>query len=153
GDRYHRRAQGVRGGSPGDTGRSELRHLVLQPPPLQQRLSVLRDGLRLRVGVDLLLPGREFDVLECPLVAQLGALRRRSENVTRYVQRPLLYVLAALGALLFMGPFFFAISSSLKTAAEIHMFPPLLLPAEPMFSNYTRIFQLDGVQFARWYLN
>jgi ABC-type glycerol-3-phosphate transport system permease component len=62
-------------------------------------------------------------------------------------------LLAAFGALLFMGPFFFAISSSLKTAAEIHMFPPLLWPAEAMFSNYTRIFQLDGVQFARWYLN
>ncbi len=71
----------------------------------------------------------------------------------RYAACGVLYALATLGALLFMGPFLFAISGSLKSAAEIHVFPPPLLPAEPAFGNYARLFDLPGVYFARWYLN
>ena len=74
-------------------------------------------------------------------------------RLPRYAGRATLYAAAVVGALLFMGPFFFAISSSLKTAAEIHQFPPLVWPARPAFENYIRLFQMDGVYFARWYLN
>jgi ABC-type glycerol-3-phosphate transport system permease component len=69
------------------------------------------------------------------------------------VQRSLLYALAALGAVLFMAPFFFAISSSLKTSAEIHQFPPSVWPAQLELENYARLFQLNDIYFARWYVN
>ena len=46
-----------------------------------------------------------------------------------YAGRGILYLLAAIGAILFIGPFLFALSGSLKSAAEMHVFPPPLLPA------------------------
>jgi len=73
--------------------------------------------------------------------------------IARHAGRGGLYLIATLGAIVFMGPFFFATSSSLKSAAEIHMFPPTLLPQQLAFDNYVRIFQMAGVYFARWYLN
>ena len=76
-----------------------------------------------------------------------------SERYARYAGRGVLYVSAILGAILFMGPFVFAISGSLKSAAEIHIFPPTLLPSVPEFENYARLFEMPGVYFARWYLN
>src|SRR5262249_27618731 len=36
-------------------------------------------------------------------------------------------------ALLFVGPFFWALSSSLKSPAELYVFPPSLFPAVPRF--------------------
>lgn len=87
----------------------------------------------------------------------LGIRRRtpgeRRPKLIRSAQRALLYVLAALGAALFMAPFFFAISSSLKTSTEIHQFPPSVWPPRPAFENYVRLFQLNGIYFARWYVN
>jgi multiple sugar transport system permease protein len=71
----------------------------------------------------------------------------------RYASRGGLYALVILAALVFMGPFLFAISGSLKSVAEIHVFPPALVPARPAFENYLRLFDLPGVYFARWYLN
>ena len=70
-----------------------------------------------------------------------------------YIGRGVLYALATLGAILFMAPFLFALSGSLKTASEIHAFPPALVPAQPAFENYARLFNMAGVYFGRWYLN
>src|SRR5262245_41899755 len=85
--------------------------------------------------------------------ARVRAPERVRGRWPRYVGRGLLYVLATLGAVLFMGPFLFAVSGSLKSVAEIHAFPPALLPAQPAFENYARLFNLAGVYFGRWYLN
>jgi multiple sugar transport system permease protein len=55
------------------------------------------------------------------------------------VARPsgfLLYLVAIVCSVLFMGPFFWTVSSSLKDVAEIYAFPPLWLPAQPRWSNY-----------------
>jgi multiple sugar transport system permease protein len=78
---------------------------------------------------------------------------RVSGGWARYARRGALYALATLGAILFMGPFLFAISGSLKSVTEIHVFPPTLLPMRPAFENYARLFDISGVYFARWYLN
>ena len=72
------------------------------------------------------------------------ALAQIRERWTWYVGRGILYALAAFGAALFIGPFLFALSGSLKTVAEIHVFPPPLLPARPAFENYARLFDLPG---------
>jgi multiple sugar transport system permease protein len=68
-------------------------------------------------------------------------------------ERILLYLLAVLGACLFMGPFLFTVTSSLKTAAEIRAFPPTLFPAVPQWGNYAQIFTIPGVPYARFYVN
>jgi multiple sugar transport system permease protein len=81
------------------------------------------------------------------------ALAQIRERWAWSVRRAILYALAAFGAALFMGPFLFALSGSLKTVAEIHVFPPPLLPARPAFENYARLFDLPGIYLAKWYLN
>jgi multiple sugar transport system permease protein len=85
--------------------------------------------------------------------ARIGTPERVRGSWGRYVRRGFLYALATFGATLFIGPFVFAISSSLKTVAEIHLFPPTFVPAQPAFENYARLFDIPGVYFARWYLN
>ena len=57
GHRHHCRAEGLRRVDGRDRWRPELRNLVLHPPPLLQRLPVLRHGLRLGAGLDLLRAG------------------------------------------------------------------------------------------------
>jgi multiple sugar transport system permease protein len=47
-----------------------------------------------------------------------------------------LFVLTALLALTFMFPFFWSISSSLKTGFEVIAYPPTLLPKVPQWQNY-----------------
>jgi multiple sugar transport system permease protein len=62
-----------------------------------------------------------------------------------------LYGLTLLLAVVFTAPFFFSLSSSLKTAQELHIFPPSLLPAAPQFQNYARVFQV--VPYGTFYIN
>jgi multiple sugar transport system permease protein len=62
-----------------------------------------------------------------------------------------LYLLTLLLAVIFTAPFFFSLSSSLKTAQELHIFPPSLLPAVPQFQNYARVFQV--VPYGTFYIN
>jgi ABC-type glycerol-3-phosphate transport system permease component len=85
--------------------------------------------------------------------ARVRTPERVGRHWAKYLRRGILYVLATFGAIVFMAPFLFAISSSLKTVAEIHLFPPTFLPAQPAFENYARLFNIPGVYFARWYLN
>jgi ABC-type glycerol-3-phosphate transport system permease component len=63
------------------------------------------------------------------------ALRRR-------VGRALLYMIALLVTVFFLGPFLWTVSSSLKTSVEVRQFPPSLLPATPHFENYATVFQV-----------
>ena len=90
-----------------------------------------------------------------PLVTFARAITplRSRDRFSRYLARGGLYAMATFGAVVFMGPFFFALSGSLKSAAEIHIFPPPLLPSQLEFGNYVRLFEMPGAYFARWYLN
>lgn len=63
----------------------------------------------------------------------------------------LLYLALALLALVFMFPFFWTLSSSLKAPFELMTFPPTWLPAEPQWANYSRV--LEKVPFLRWAWN
>jgi multiple sugar transport system permease protein len=51
----------------------------------------------------------------------------------------------------FFFPFFWALSSSIKTISEINTFPPPLLPAVPQFGNYPRVLVIEP--FALWMEN
>ncbi len=62
-----------------------------------------------------------------------------------------LYVLVVLLAVVFTAPFFFSVSSSLKTPQELHVFPPSPLPTQAQPQNYLRVFEV--VPFGRFYVN
>ena len=52
------------------------------------------------------------------------------------ISNVLLFVLTALLGITFMFPFFWSISSSLKTGFEVMAYPPTLLPKVPQWQNY-----------------
>ena len=78
-----------------------------------------------------------------------GAVARRRAGLP--LRTLALYVLVVLLAVVFTAPFFFSVSSSLKTPQELHVFPPNPLPAQPQFQNYLRVFEV--VPFGRFYIN
>jgi multiple sugar transport system permease protein len=63
----------------------------------------------------------------------------------------LFYVGAAALSIIFVFPFFWALSSSLKTISEINTYPAILLPAIPQWANYARVLQTEP--FALWIEN
>ena len=77
--------------------------------------------------------------------------RSNTARAARILGRVLLYALATALAAVFMGPFFWTLGSSLKSTIEIRAYPPLFWPAEPLFSNYAKTFEL--VPFAMFYQN
>ncbi len=62
-----------------------------------------------------------------------------------------LYVLAILISLLFLGPFYWTIGSSLKDVTEIFLFPPTWAPAVAKWDNYAEIWR--RVPFAQFTIN
>ena len=65
--------------------------------------------------------------------------------------RPLLYLVAFLLALMFVTPFFWTVSISLKQIKELFQFPPLLLPETPQWGNYLEVW--TRVPFGLWVVN
>jgi len=55
----------------------------------------------------------------------------------------MLYVLAVGFGLMFMVPFFWALSTSLKTGLETTVVPPSLLPEVPQWRNYVRVTEIS----------
>jgi multiple sugar transport system permease protein len=62
-----------------------------------------------------------------------------------------LYLLIVVLLVPFVFPLWWMISSSLKTTAEVFAFPPVLWPADPQWSNYARVFELQP--FAQQFFN
>ncbi len=80
----------------------------------------------------------------------VGHPRRRYAKRSRR-QWPILYIMLSLLAIVFMFPFFWTISTSLKTARELFLFPPSVFPESPQFENYARVNEF--VPFFRWAWN
>jgi ABC-type glycerol-3-phosphate transport system permease component len=76
---------------------------------------------------------------------------RLGTAVSRAISRTILYAVIIVMAVGFMLPYAFALTSSLKTHAEIHLFPPRLFPARPYWDNYPEVFR--QVTFARFIWN
>jgi multiple sugar transport system permease protein len=64
---------------------------------------------------------------------------------------PLTYAALLLIGLTFCFPFFWTLSSSLKTGPETQLIPATLLPASPQWGNYAQVWSSQPV--ARWLLN
>jgi ABC-type glycerol-3-phosphate transport system permease component len=56
--------------------------------------------------------------------------------MTNRVNRAAIYLLLCLGSVLFITPFLFALSASLKKLDGVYAYPPALLPVPPQWSNY-----------------
>jgi len=69
----------------------------------------------------------------------------------RWLRSLLLYLVLLVLSFIFIFPFFWTVSSSLKTTYEIFLFPPTWLPARPAWGNYVEV--LSTVPFARWIRN
>jgi len=63
------------------------------------------------------------------------------DRIRRVLGRVLLYSLATFFAIMFMIPFIWTISSSLKHVSELYLFPPTWLPKVPQWHNYITIWQ------------
>ncbi len=74
-------------------------------------------------------------------------LRRHRQQV----QTVLTYLLLCAGAVVLMVPFFWMLSTSLKTLDEVNVWPIKWIPSKLMWTNYVDVFQ--RVPFARYMLN
>ena len=89
-----------------------------------------------------------------PRPAIPSARRNTTYRVVALANRGLLYLVAISLSLMFMFPFFWTVSTSLKTPVELIRVPPTLLPAVPRWENYTQIWGLgSGINFGRFFYN
>jgi multiple sugar transport system permease protein len=61
------------------------------------------------------------------------------------------FVILALGSLMFLIPFFWMLSTSLKSKSEIFSFPVIWIPSTFHWENYTRA--LTVLPFGRYFAN
>lgn len=72
----------------------------------------------------------------------------RTQNL---ITTTVLYVVMVVLSVIFMFPFFWTVSSSLKQVWELTTFPPTWLPESPQWQNYAEV--LQTVPFLRWTWN
>jgi len=80
-----------------------------------------------------------------PAQQRLSRRYNRQKAIMRSVRMTVGYVVLCLLGLVFLVPFLWSISSSLKTTNEIFIFPPVWLPKQPLWSNYPEA--LDYMHF------
>jgi ABC-type glycerol-3-phosphate transport system permease component len=73
--------------------------------------------------------------------------------VRKLITRGPLYLVIIFLSALFAFPFFWTVSSSLKTVQEWHVYPPAWLPASPQWGNYREVFTLMRYPIGRWIFN
>jgi multiple sugar transport system permease protein len=66
--------------------------------------------------------------------------------------RALRYVILSVGAVLFVAPFAYMVTSSFQPLSEIFSYPPRWIPTHPTLDNYTGFFTSDH-PIGRWILN
>jgi multiple sugar transport system permease protein len=66
--------------------------------------------------------------------------------------RALRYLVLSVGAVLFVAPFVYMVSSSFQPLSEIFSYPPKWFPTNPTLDNYRQFFG-SGHQIGRWIVN
>ncbi|MEZ4862748.1 MAG: carbohydrate ABC transporter permease [Caldilineaceae bacterium] len=85
---------------------------------------------------------------------QLQTQPVKRSSVRRLARQILLYLLAILLSVMFIFPFFWTVSSSLKAPVELIKYPPTLLPETLRWENYGQIWAVGmGISFGRFFLN
>jgi multiple sugar transport system permease protein len=77
--------------------------------------------------------------------------RRHGPGHPRPVTQILVYSLLIVGSIIFMAPFAWMVSASLKPLQEIFTFPPTWIPQHATINNYTNFLRSQNV--ARWFFN
>ena len=78
-------------------------------------------------------------------------LTRSNHNRANFAQRAAIYLLLVLGSLVFITPFLFALSASLKKLDAVYAYPPSLLPNPPQWSNYAKA--VTSLPFGQFLVN
>ncbi len=85
-------------------------------------------------------------------VAEPQSARTRRASSARPIFGPLAIHLCLVAiALLMMLPFLWMVLTSLKTRQQTEV--AAWLPTQPQWGNYTHVFNVEGVELGRWYLN
>jgi ABC-type glycerol-3-phosphate transport system permease component len=82
---------------------------------------------------------------------QTRAVARRAVGARLRIGTVVIYLVLIVLALIFFFPFFWTISSSLKSINDLFDFPPLLFPSVPQWGNYRLV--LTTVPFLLWVKN
>lgn len=82
-----------------------------------------------------------------------GSGRLRMSWRTWMMRRGLVYLLLIVGAALMLFPFYWMVSTSLKTFAEVNISPPTLYPHAWQFANYPDAFSRPPSGFGRYFFN
>src|SRR5262245_17956253 len=86
-----------------------------------------------------------------PPLAARPRRRGRRREVWSVLGLALAFVVLMAGAITMAVPLLWMVSTSLKSLAEAHAFPPEWIPSQPRWGNYQEIF--DRVPFARFIFN
>ena len=65
----------------------------------------------------------------------------------------LIYALLVVGALVFLLPLFWLITTALKENAEVYIFPPTFIPKTFRWQNFPDGWFYEGMNFPRWLWN
>jgi ABC-type glycerol-3-phosphate transport system permease component len=72
-------------------------------------------------------------------------------RVMKIVSKAMVYLVLLLGSMVFILPFIWMVSSSLKTQTEIFIFPPNFIPRALLWENYPKA--LTAAPFSQYFLN
>jgi multiple sugar transport system permease protein len=78
-------------------------------------------------------------------------VRKSRKVVFTLIIKTIAYTLITITAITMIFPFYWMVSSSLKTEVDIFLVPPKLLPIPPQWSNYAYVFEV--VNFGRYTFN
>jgi multiple sugar transport system permease protein len=77
--------------------------------------------------------------------------RSRASGRSRSMGTILIHVALLVGSVICVFPFIWNLSGSIKTVGDMMAYPPTLIPPEPHWENYARLFA--EFPYARWYSN
>ena len=78
---------------------------------------------------------------------------RRALRLDRLAQSAATYALLLFGAVLISIPFYWLIRTSLMNEGDHFIWPPIVWPARPIWSNYVDIFQVKGIPLTLFFRN
>lgn len=90
-------------------------------------------------------------LLDNPVHSPTQPIGMAGSSLQTTLRRIGLYTLLIVLSIIFMFPFFWTVSSSLKEPFELMTFPPTWLPETPQWQNYARV--IEKVPFIRWAWN
>jgi multiple sugar transport system permease protein len=75
-------------------------------------------------------------------------------RLVKGVNNVVLYIVTIALSLMFMFPFFWTVTTSLKKPIELIKFPPTIFPEVPQWITYTQLWSLgQGINFGQFFLN